>query len=88
MADPHIRVVPLGGLGEIGKNMMALEFGDDIIIHSHLQSTQEQVETTARLQCHAAVVAGRLFHTHHAPLALVLTDCSAYPMRGYAGGRI
>ena len=27
-----LRIIPLGGLGEIGKNMMALEFGDDIIV--------------------------------------------------------
>jgi ribonuclease J len=31
MAD-NLRVVPLGGLGEIGKNMMALEFADDLIL--------------------------------------------------------
>jgi len=28
----QVRVIPLGGLGEIGKNMMALECGDDIIV--------------------------------------------------------
>jgi len=29
---PKLRVIPLGGLGEIGKNMMALEYGNDIIV--------------------------------------------------------
>jgi ribonuclease J len=27
-----LRVVPLGGVGEIGKNMLALELGDDIVV--------------------------------------------------------
>lgn len=30
--EPTLRIVPMGGLGEIGKNMTAFEFGNDIII--------------------------------------------------------
>jgi len=32
MARQNLKIIPLGGLGEIGKNMMALEYGDDIIV--------------------------------------------------------
>jgi ribonuclease J len=32
LKDGELRFIPLGGLGEIGKNMMAIEYGSDIIV--------------------------------------------------------
>jgi len=32
MPKHKLRIIPLGGLGEIGKNMMALEYGNDIVV--------------------------------------------------------
>ncbi|MXW30043.1 MAG: MBL fold metallo-hydrolase, partial [Chloroflexi bacterium] len=30
---PHpIRIVPIGGLGEVGKNMLCVEYGNDIVV--------------------------------------------------------
>jgi ribonuclease J len=32
MAKPKLKIIPLGGLSEIGKNMMAMEYENDIIV--------------------------------------------------------
>jgi len=32
VSEDVLRVVPLGGLGEIGKNMIVLEYADDVIV--------------------------------------------------------
>jgi ribonuclease J len=32
MSSKTLRLVPLGGLGEVGKNMMAIEYGGDLLV--------------------------------------------------------
>jgi ribonuclease J len=32
MSKKKLRLIPIGGLGEIGKNMMAIEYGNDIVV--------------------------------------------------------
>ena len=32
MAKSKLKIIPIGGLGEIGKNMMVIEYEDDIIV--------------------------------------------------------
>ncbi len=32
MSDNKLRIIPLGGLGEVGKNMMVYEYGQNILI--------------------------------------------------------
>jgi len=32
LVNPILRIIPLGGLGEVGKNMTVYEFGDETIV--------------------------------------------------------
>ena len=32
MSEPKLRIIPLGGHSEVGKNMMVIEYDDDIIV--------------------------------------------------------
>ena len=32
MASETLRIIPLGGVGEVGKNMTAFELGDEIVV--------------------------------------------------------
>ena len=32
MSNKKLRITPLGGLGEVGKNMMLYEYGDNILV--------------------------------------------------------
>jgi ribonuclease J len=44
MPKEKLKIIPLGGLGEIGKNMMAIEYGEDImVIDSGLMFPDEEM---------------------------------------------
>ncbi len=44
MAEQTLRVIPLGGLGEIGKNMMVFELANDIVaIDCGLQFPEQEM---------------------------------------------
>jgi ribonuclease J len=32
MSNKKFRIIPLGGLGEVGKNMIAYEYGENILV--------------------------------------------------------
>ena len=61
MKNFSLKVIPLGGLGEIGRNMMVLEYGEEILMdknqaHLHTDQTIYQPMSGNTLLFHIIVV--------------------------------
>jgi ribonuclease J len=89
MADNKLRIIPLGGLGEIGRNMMLLEYGKNIIVidcgimfpESHMLGVDLVIPNTEYLIEHKDFVRGILLthghEDHIGALPYVLRDVAA-----------
>lgn len=89
MADNKLRIIPLGGLGEIGRNMTLLEYGKNIIVidcgimfpESHMLGVDLVIPNTEYLIENKDVVRGILLthghEDHIGALPYVLRDVPA-----------
>ena len=72
-AVPHLEVIPLGGMGEIGKNITAYRFGDEIMVvdgglafpDSHQMGIDLIIPRIDYLQQHAELIKGWILTHGH-----------------------
>ena len=72
-AVPHLEVIPLGGMGEIGKNITAYRFGDEIMVvdgglafpDSHQMGIDLIIPRIDYLQQHAGLIKGWILTHGH-----------------------
>ena len=98
---PYLRVVPLGGCGEIGRNMTVYETNDDIVVvDAGVQFPEEEmlgvdlvINDVTYLRERASKIRGLLLtHAHDAPAQRALhgggwADGSVSRLRGCMGAR-
>ncbi|WP_216328250.1 ribonuclease J [Deinococcus aestuarii] len=72
-SDAHLEVIPLGGMGEIGKNIFAYRFGDEIMVvdgglafpDAHQMGIDLIIPRIDYLQQHAALIKGWILTHGH-----------------------
>ncbi|UBV42434.1 ribonuclease J [Deinococcus taeanensis] len=72
-AAPHLEVIPLGGMGEIGKNITAYRYGDEIMVvdaglafpESHQMGIDLIIPRIDYLQQHAGLIKGWILTHGH-----------------------
>src|SRR6478609_6224736 len=85
--QPILRIIPLGGVGEIGKNMYVFEYGDDIVVIDITYLRERKANVKAFLITHA-------HEDHVGGLPYVLPEFPGVPIyastlaRGLLGNKI